>query len=97
MWCQVGKHDCTKTNDTVDKQGFKWLCEKCEPVFTKHFLLKLDQIATFKGFEGIVESVIKKSDAKENKSAKPQNHADAKSDKNTSMNNPDGDEDRNIK
>ncbi len=53
-------------------------------------------MATFEGFQDIVESVIKKSDAKENKSAKPQNDGDANSDKNTSMNNPDGDEDRNI-
>ena len=96
MWCQVGKHDCTKTNDSLDKQRFKWLCGKCEPVFTKHFLPKLDQIATFEGFEGIVESVIKESNAKENKSAKPQNDGDANSNKNSSTSIPDGDEDMNI-
>ena len=50
MWCKVGIHDCMEINESVENLGFKWLCGKCEPVFTEHFLPKLDQTASFDGF-----------------------------------------------
>ena len=50
MWCKVGKHDCIKVNNDLKCSGFKWLCDKCEPVFNKHLLPKMDQAATFEGF-----------------------------------------------
>ena len=50
MWCRVGIHDRTKIGLAKDTPGIKWLCETCEPVFDKHFLPKLDQVAFFEGF-----------------------------------------------
>ena len=67
MWCKVGKHDCIELNKVIKDQGFKWLCEKCEPVFTEHFLQKLDQTATFEGF---IENIIKSGEDSENKKMK---------------------------
>ena len=51
MWCKVGMHDCIEINELIKSTGFKWLCDKCEPIFTEHFLPKLDQTALFDGFE----------------------------------------------
>ena len=51
MWCKVGMHDCIEINEVVKSSGFKWLCGKCDPIFTEHFLPKLDQTALFDGFE----------------------------------------------
>ena len=47
MWCKVGMHDCVEMKDNI---GIKWLCEKCDPVFTKHIQPKLDRAAFFEGF-----------------------------------------------
>ena len=66
MWCKVGKHDCIEVNEILEDQGFKWLCGTCEPVFTKHFLPKLERTASFEGF---IESVTKKSDTKKSENA----------------------------
>ena len=51
MWCKVGMHDCIEINEIIKSPGFKWMCDKCEPIFTKHFLPKLDQTASFDGFD----------------------------------------------
>ena len=50
MWCKVGMYDCVEMNEMKDNSGIKWLCEKCDPIFTKHFLPKLDKAAYFEGF-----------------------------------------------
>ena len=63
MWCKVGMHDCTESNNGIKNgKGIKWLCKTCEPVFNKYFLPKLDQAAFFEGFE-----IKKKNLCKENK------------------------------
>ena len=50
MWCRVGIHDCEEMNEMNKYPGMKWLCTKCEPIFIKHFLPKLDQFSLFQGF-----------------------------------------------
>ena len=50
MWCRVGIHDCEEMNELNKYPGMKWLCTKCEPIFIKHFLPKLDQFSLFQGF-----------------------------------------------
>ena len=39
MWCKVGMHNCIEINEIMNP-GIKWLCDKCEPVFTKLFFAK---------------------------------------------------------
>ena len=50
MWCRVGIHDCEDMKEMNKYPGMKWLCTKCEPIFIKHFLPKLDQFSLFQGF-----------------------------------------------
>ena len=61
MWCGVGMHDCTEIEEMTNIPGIKWLCGKCEPIFDKHFLPMLDQVAFFVGFKD------EKNQAKKNK------------------------------
>ena len=65
MWCKVGMHDCVEMNEMKDNPGIKWLCEKCDPIFTKHFLPKLDKAAYFEGFS--VNKLNKHSDERKSK------------------------------
>ena len=52
MWCKVGMHDCMENNKGIGNiKGIKWLCNACDPVFTKHILPKMDPVASFEGFE----------------------------------------------
>ena len=51
MWCKVGMHDYMEMGDMTNNPGIKWLCEKCEPIFDKHFLPKLDRASYFEGFK----------------------------------------------
>ena len=50
MWCRVGMHDCMEINEIAMSPGFKWLCDRCEPIFTEHLLPKMDRAASFDGF-----------------------------------------------
>ena len=58
MWCKVGMHDCTQNKGIKNCKGIKWLCKTCEPVFTKHFLPKLDKAAFFEGFEKVKNPIV---------------------------------------
>ena len=51
IWCKVGMHDCLESNEIKNCIGIKWLCKTCDPVFTKHYIPKLDRAAFFEGFE----------------------------------------------